>query len=108
VIRFHLDQHVPNAIARGLRRRGIDVTTTAEAGLQDSGDDAQLAYQLKTRRVILTHDDDFLRIHSSGKAHPGIIYSRQGARSIGEIIRFMQLVNDCLEPEDMQNRVEYF
>ncbi len=29
-IRFHLDENVSNAIAEGLRRRGIDVTTTPE------------------------------------------------------------------------------
>jgi predicted nuclease of predicted toxin-antitoxin system len=108
VIRFHLDQHVSNAIARGLRARGMDVSTTAEAGLQDAPDDEQLAYILDVNRVIFTQDDDFLRIHSSAQEHPGIIYSKQGTRTVGEIIRFLQLVNDCLDPEDMRNRVEYF
>lgn len=32
-IQFHLDEHMSKAIAIGLRRRGIDVTTTPEAGL---------------------------------------------------------------------------
>lgn len=32
-IQFHLDEHMDKAIAIGLRRRGIDVTTTPEAGL---------------------------------------------------------------------------
>ena len=31
MIRFHLDEHVPTAVALGLRRRGIDVTTPADA-----------------------------------------------------------------------------
>jgi predicted nuclease of predicted toxin-antitoxin system len=108
VIRFHLDQHVSNAIARGLRVRGVDVTTTAEAGLQDASDEKQLAYLLQTERVIFTHDDDFLRIHRSGKDHPGIVFSKQGTRSIGEVIRFLQLMNDCLEAKEMRRRVQYF
>lgn len=29
-IRFHLDENCPRALADGLRRRGIDVTTTPE------------------------------------------------------------------------------
>jgi hypothetical protein len=33
-IRFHLDEHVDPAIATALRRAGIDVTTTNEAGLR--------------------------------------------------------------------------
>lgn len=108
MIRFHLDQHVSNAIARGLRVRGIDVTTTAEAGLQDAPDELQLAYIMEAGRVIFTQDEDFLRIHSSGDEHPGIVYSKQGTRSIGEIIRFLQLMNDCLKPEEMHGRLEYF
>jgi predicted nuclease of predicted toxin-antitoxin system len=108
VIRFHLDQHVSNAIARGLRVRGVDVTTTAEAGLQDSPDEKQLVYLLQTGRVIFTHDDDFLRIHRASEEHPGIVYSKHGTRSIGEVIRFLQLMNDCLEANDMRRKVEFF
>ena len=32
-IKFHLDENVSNAIANGLRMRGIDVTTSPEQGL---------------------------------------------------------------------------
>jgi hypothetical protein len=38
VIRFHLDENVDLAIASGLRRRGIDVTTSKEAGLIGASD----------------------------------------------------------------------
>ncbi len=32
-IKFHLDENVSQAIASGLRRRGVDVTTTPEESL---------------------------------------------------------------------------
>jgi len=32
-IRFHLDEHIDSNIARGLRRYGIDVTTTFDFNL---------------------------------------------------------------------------
>jgi len=32
-IKFHLDENITLAIANGLRRRGIDVTTTPEKGM---------------------------------------------------------------------------
>jgi hypothetical protein len=32
-IKFHLDENVRNAVAQGLKRRGIDVTTTPEKSL---------------------------------------------------------------------------
>jgi len=43
-IKFHLDENVSSAIADGLRRRGIDVTTTAEVGLIGASDETQLAF----------------------------------------------------------------
>lgn len=36
-IRFHLDEHIDPAVADGLRRRHIEVTTAAEAGLLGAG-----------------------------------------------------------------------
>lgn len=108
MIRFHLDQHVANAVALGLRLRGIDVSTTREAGLQDAEDLAHIAYALAENRVIFTQDDDFLRHHHAGVSHAGIIYSKQGARSLGEIVRYLKLMNDCLNVDDMIGEVEYF
>jgi hypothetical protein len=54
-IRFHLDEHCDPAIAAGLRRRGIDVTTTLEAGLNGATDEEQVAYaQISADRRIAT------------------------------------------------------
>jgi hypothetical protein len=50
-IRFHLDENCPSAIADGLRRRGIDVTTTPEARLISATDEQQACYALENRRV---------------------------------------------------------
>jgi hypothetical protein len=41
-IRFHLDENCAHSIAAGLRRRGIDVTTTRDAGLLGATDEYQL------------------------------------------------------------------
>jgi hypothetical protein len=38
-IRFHLDENCHRAIAEGLRRRGINVSTTPEAGLRSATDE---------------------------------------------------------------------
>jgi hypothetical protein len=40
-IRFHLDEDCSKAIAKALRRHGIDVTTTPEAGLLGARDEEQ-------------------------------------------------------------------
>ena len=56
-IRFHLDEHVEPAIAAGLRRRGIDVTTSADAGLLGADDTDHVAFALGQDRVIFTSDE---------------------------------------------------
>ena len=42
-IRFHLDECCDPAIAKGLRRRNVDVTTSQEAGLIEADDEQQAA-----------------------------------------------------------------
>jgi predicted nuclease of predicted toxin-antitoxin system len=59
VILYHLDEHVSPAIADGLRRRGIDASTTVEAGLRSATDEAHLAYAQAQGRVMVTCDRDF-------------------------------------------------
>ena len=107
MIRFHLDEHVPSAVAIGLRRRGIDVTTTIDAGLAGAGDQQHVAFARSQGRVIVTHDDDFLVLNSQGIAHAGIAYCHQGSRSTGELLRLLLVLNECLTSKEMENRVEF-
>lgn len=106
-MRFHLDEHVAGVIAAALRRRGVDVTTTADAGLLDSPDADHLAFALRENRVIVTQDSDFLRLHAAGARHAGIVYAAQGSRSTGEVIRFLALMHDCFTADEMRGRIEY-
>ena len=80
-IKFHLDENVSNAIAEGLRRRGIDVTTTPEQNLMGATDKEQIAFAKAQQRVIFTQDDDFLKLHQANVSHSGITYCHQGSRS---------------------------
>jgi hypothetical protein len=107
VLAFHLDEHVDHAIARGLRSRGIDCTTTTDAGLLGAEDAAQLAFGLREQRVVVTNDPDFLALASQGVAHAGIAYAPHGLRAIGQIIRHLCLMSDCLEPAELSGKVEF-
>ena len=106
-IRFHLDQHIDHDIATGLGHRGIDVTTTTDAGLLNTEDQDHIEFALREQRVIFTNDQDFLRLHSQGIGHAGIAYCARGSRSLGDIIRFLSLMHDCMTAEEMQGQVEY-
>ena len=106
-IRFHLDENVDPDVASALRRHGIDVTTTVEAGLRMSDDETQWAYAQGQGRVVVTHDDDFLVMASQSREHSGIAYCRPRRRSIGEIIETLRLIYEVLSPEEMRDKVEY-
>ena len=106
-IRFHLDEHVDPAIAAGLARRGIDVTTTGGAGLLGATDEAQLAFALAELRVVFSQDDDFLRLAASGVHHAGVIYNKQGTKTLGQIIEFLEMVDVCMTENEMMDHVEY-
>jgi predicted nuclease of predicted toxin-antitoxin system len=106
-VRFHLDEQVNPAIAAGLRKHGVDVTTTPEVGLRGAGDDLQLDYVRRERRVLVTHDADFLRYHAQGIEHAGIVYCHKEARTIGQIIEALRLIYALLTAEEMAGRIEY-
>jgi predicted nuclease of predicted toxin-antitoxin system len=106
-IKFHLDENVSNAIAEGLKRREIDVTTTVGVGLMGASDEEQIAFALRELRVIFTQDDDFLSLHQAGISHFGITYCRQRTGSIGEIINTLSLIWEWVEPDDIKGKIEF-
>ena len=106
-IRFHLDEHVNPDVAKALRSHGIDVTTTVGRGLRTASDAAQLQFARSERRILVTHDADFLRLAAQSDDHVGITYCRQNQRTIGEIVRTLILIYELLTPEEMIGRIEY-
>ena len=106
-LRFHLDEHVNPAVAEALRQRGIDVTTTAEAGLRGADDQSHIVYAWGERRVIVTHDDDFLRWHSRGVPHAGIAYCHPMRRSLAQIVETLVLMHELLTQEEMIGQVQF-
>ncbi len=62
-IRYHLDEHMSHAVARELRRRGIDVETTVDAGLVSASDLEHLEHARVHGYVVVTRDADFTGLH---------------------------------------------
>jgi hypothetical protein len=106
-IRFHLDEDTDPAIAGGLRRHGIDVTTSQEVGLLGAPDPVQLAHAHAEGRVLFTHDNDHLKLNAQGVEHSGIAHCHQRRRSLVEIIAGLVLIWEVLEPEEMRNRIAF-
>ena len=107
IVGFHLDEHISSSVAAALRRRNIDVTTTADSGLAGATDANQLAFATSTTRILVTHDSDFLSLHAAGATHCGIAYCYQASLTIGEIIHRLFLIHELLSVDEMINRVEF-
>ncbi|NER19221.1 MAG: hypothetical protein F6J96_00330 [Symploca sp. SIO1C2] len=106
-ISYHLDEHIKSVTARELRNRGIDVTTTVEVNLRTKSDDSQLAFASREGRVLVTHDNDFLKLAVKNTNHSGIAYCHPTKRSVGQIIEILVLMYEVCTPEDMIGRVEF-
>lgn len=105
-IRFYTDEHVARAVAKGLRQRGVDVVTVAEAGLLGASDPEHLAWARREGRVLFTQDEDFLSLAAGGVVHAGIVYAPQGT-SVGRIIRGLLLIHEVLEVDEMTGHIEF-
>jgi hypothetical protein len=106
-IRYQFDEHIVGIVAKALRRHGIDVATSAEAGLLGLPDTDILAHAHANSRVIVTRDKDFLRLHAAGQVHSGIVFFGKRIRTIGELIELLILIHEVLSPEEIEGRVEY-
>jgi uncharacterized protein with PIN domain len=106
-LRFHLDEHVPKAVATGLRSHGIDVTTAADAGLLSAKDHEHLAFAASQSRILVTHDRHFLRHAASGVVHAGVAYCHQEKYAVGAMLQALLLLHACSTADEMWNRVEY-
>jgi predicted nuclease of predicted toxin-antitoxin system len=105
-VRFYTDEHISRAVVKGLRQRGVDVLTVPEAGMLAASDEQHIERARLEHRVIVTHDEDYLRWHAQGTPHAGIAFAAHGT-SIGDMIRGLMLIQQVLEAEDMEGKLEY-
>ncbi|MDX1940535.1 MAG: DUF5615 family PIN-like protein [Saprospiraceae bacterium] len=105
-IKFYTDEHIAKAVVKGLRKRGIDVKSSVEAKMLSANDEEQLAFAKKEGRVIVTYDNDFLKLHAQGIQHTGIAFA-SAPLSIGEMISILLLLHEIISSEDMENKIEF-
>ena len=106
-IQFHLDEHVPLAIANGLRRHGVDVTTSQDARLIGSEDSRQLAFAASPNRVLVTHDHHFTIPARRASDHAGICYCHPDKYSFNELLDALLVVAQCATADEVKNALHY-
>lgn len=103
---YYLDEHIPPAVADGLRHRGVEVLTVKKAKMLGAGDEAQLEFAQEKEYVLVTHDDDVLRLAAEGSPHSGIVYVPR-EHSLGEMIRGLRGLADVFAEEVRDDRIEF-
>jgi hypothetical protein len=101
-----------HSVVIGLRKRGVDVFTSLEAGTTEETDHSQLAFATAQGRVIYSFNvGDLCDLHSrwlsAQRSHAGIVLAHQQQFSVGEQIRRLVRLVNSLSPEEMQNRLEF-
>lgn len=100
------------ALIRGLRARGINLSTSEEAGLLGATDEEQLEFASSQGRVFYTFNvSDFCRLHSlyleSERSHAGIVVVPRQRYSIGEQIRGLAKLTATSTAEEMADRLVF-
>jgi len=112
-IRLYVDEDASEqAVVDGLRARGLDVVTTAEAGQLGASDIDQLRYAISQERTLYSFNvGDFARLHTEflaeGTEHFGIVVIPDQRYSIGEKIRALASFATLLSAEEIMNRMAY-
>ena len=104
------DECVDARIVAGLRRRGFDVMTAADAALLGAPDERHMAQAIAMSRSILTGDQDFLRLAdkyvSTGVQFPGLIFILPSAQ-VGDTVRAVALLAEVLHPREIASWIEW-
>ena len=106
-IRFQLDEHLGNDIVEGLRRAGIEAMTAVGAGVQGLADDQILARCHVNGTILVTFDDDYLRLQRDVPRHAGIVFCGRRTRTTSRIIAALIRVHAERTPDDRKDWVEY-
>ena len=110
-IRFYMDVHVPAAVTKALRLRGVDVRTAQEDAASEFEDPELLSRASALGCVLFTQDDDLLREAAqrqrNSEAFAGVIYAHQLNVTIGQCVDDLELIAQASKPENWTNRVEY-
>jgi predicted nuclease of predicted toxin-antitoxin system len=106
-IRFHLDEHISPVVAKLLRQKGFDVTTSQQAQLLGEQDDLQMSYASAHGRSFVTCDDGFLHPSVVETAPSGICYCHLDKYSASQLAEALLIVAECLTEQDMKYHIEY-
>jgi predicted nuclease of predicted toxin-antitoxin system len=106
---LYMDVHVPYAITRALRQRGVNVLTAQEDGTTEWDDPPLLDRATELGRLLFTRDEDLLveaaRRQRRGREFSTVVFAHQLRVTIGGCVADLELIARSLRPDEAKNRV---
>ncbi len=112
-LRLYIDEDaMSRALIRGLRSRGINVTSVLDEEKVGQSDTTQLEFAAQHGRVFYTFNvGDFYRLHkkylTEGKHHSGIIVVYRQRYTVGEQLRLLLTLAESSSAEEMTNQLVF-
>jgi predicted nuclease of predicted toxin-antitoxin system len=109
-VRLYFDHNVNQAIARGLRFRGLDVLTAREDGTHRLPDPDPLDRATALGRVLVSSDIDLAiearRRQHAGVPFGGVVYMPQSL-AIGLCVEQLELLAEVMTAEEFSGSLAY-
>jgi len=100
------DEHVKRAYVSALRANGFEVLAVAAGDRAGREDRTHLVTSHERDCVVLTNDDDFVRLGQQ-HTHGGIIYYRDQSHRPGEVVTAIRRIDRQFDPGQMHEHIEW-
>ena len=91
-MRFLLDAQLPPSLAIHFREQGLDAMALREVGLRDAADHEIWDWALAHQAVIVTKDDDFIKLLLARGAPPQVMWLRIGNATNAALLKWLMPV----------------
>ena len=106
-LRFYLDENIDIAVTEQLIRWGIDAVSVHSLELQGETDENHLENATEMGRMLVTHDQDFLRMSAESTDHVGIAFAQQYQATVGGWVRALRALHARLSAEDAEGQLVF-
>jgi predicted nuclease of predicted toxin-antitoxin system len=106
-----MDVHIPSAITRALRRRGVMVVTAQDDNATEFADSKILDRATDQALIVFSMDQDFLseaaRRLTIGETFSTVIFARPQDITIGQCVRDLEIIAQLAMPDEQKNQILY-
>ena len=106
-----MDVHVRRAVTTALRLRSVNVLTAQEDRAAEFDDDRLLQRATELQRVLVSQDEDLLRVGSlwigTRRDFSGIIYAHQLRITTGQMVQDLELIAQATSLQDWWGKIAY-